>query len=188
MPRISRSIIYQLVTHNGGARIYGYYGRPYPYYGSPGRYWPYRRPYPPGGIATTPATPPNATTGVAATARNSGQTATQAIAQAGSMAARGRQAEQQAAKRAQARAQSIQQRASAEPADDLTVDRNGVVSMPIKSGTVSPSRRNAANVYDYNGKLMGPVEEVLVDTRSDHTAYVPIKHGGFLGLDPTMLY
>jgi hypothetical protein len=46
-PRILCSSTYRLMAPAARSRIYGCYGRPYPYYGTPGWYGPYRRPYAP---------------------------------------------------------------------------------------------------------------------------------------------
>jgi sporulation protein YlmC with PRC-barrel domain len=102
------------------------------------------------------------------------------------MKAQGRQAQNQAAKAAQSNVESQgAQQKTAGPLSGLAIGQNGVVSALMKTGNVSPSQLRSMPVYGEHGKRMGDFDQVMIDPRNGHVAYILLKRGGFLGLNPT---
>lgn len=173
-PRLTQSALYELGTPAWRSRVYGYYGRPYPYYGSSAWYGPYR-PYP--YSAAAPGI--NGTVG-----RNvNGQSNTQAKTRASATA--GMSSNATTGANASNTSKFNQPAAQASNGKRLAISRNGVVSSLMDISNVSPSQLRSDNVVARNGAEMGHVNEVMIDTRSGHVAYVLLKRGGFLGLNPT---
>lgn len=68
--------------------------------------------------------------------------------------------------------------------DALSVNGSGVVAELRKASTVEPQQLRAAGVWGENGTPIGAINQVMIDTRNGHVAYVLIQRGGFLGLNP----
>ncbi|HZD91532.1 MAG TPA: PRC-barrel domain-containing protein [Pseudolabrys sp.] len=204
-PRVSRNALYRLGTSAWRNRVYGYYGYPYPYYGSPTWYGPYRPGYP--YTASTPGMGgvygENGT--VQANAQNAGPNRAYYNNEGGNNGANngyGRRrvnynngngnyaqnnngANNSYSGQGYTSGSGNDANQSGGNSSTLSVSRNGVVSSLMAQSNTSPNQLRAANVIARNGQEMGHVNEVMIDTRSGHIAYVLLKRGGFLGLNPT---
>jgi sporulation protein YlmC with PRC-barrel domain len=67
----------------------------------------------------------------------------------------------------------------------LAVTRNGIQSLLSKASAVSPRGLRNANVYAKSGDLIGSIDHVMIDVDNGRIAFVLVKRGGFLGLNPT---
>lgn len=67
----------------------------------------------------------------------------------------------------------------------LSVTRNGVLSVMDRAADVSASALRQADVYTRKGGHLGSIDHVMIDTERGRVAFVLIKNGGFLGLNPT---
>jgi sporulation protein YlmC with PRC-barrel domain len=156
-PLINRNLLYELNSPGWRSRIYGYFG-PYAY----GPYAPYYGYW--YGAYRAPVYPPYAVAG-----QPQG-------AQTGQQSARQEQGQQQAQSQ-----QNPQNQGSA----GLSVSQNGVVSVLASPSSVSPTGLRSALVFARNGDQIGQIDQVLIDTERGKVAYILLKRGGFLGLNPT---
>lgn len=69
--------------------------------------------------------------------------------------------------------------------NSLAINRNGVESLTANNSSTSPSGLIQANVYAQAGDLIGRINHVMIDLNDGQIAFVLIKRGGWLGLDPT---
>lgn len=182
-PRIPSAELNRLDTAAWRTRVYGYYGRPYPYYGSTAWYG-----YPPAPIAANGQNVPprTGTTGQA----NNGAPNTQPSSANGNTTASGNA--QNASNNATA-GKSDNANNSKTAADNqqqqqlygLSVNGKGIVSALRSGSTVAPNQLHGTPIYGQNGNQLGQIDRVMIDTRTGHVAYALIRRGGFLGLNPT---
>ena len=67
----------------------------------------------------------------------------------------------------------------------LSVNANGIVSALVSPESMSPSGLRAITVHGQNGSLVGNIDQVMIDPSHGMVAFVLVKRGGFLGLNPT---
>ncbi len=169
-PRIAGNLADQLSAPGWQSRVYGYYGYGYPYY-------PYSYP----GYRGRPA--PGAA-GYAASGAAPGAPA--AAAPGGSTGSAPQHVRQNTAQTGSQQGQPEQNPATlAPPFNGLKVGPNSVVSSLMSAKNVSSRGLESADVYAANGDRVGHIDEVLIDTRRGYVAYVLLRRGGFLGLNPT---
>lgn len=69
--------------------------------------------------------------------------------------------------------------------NQLSVNQNGVVSALSSPLSMSPAGLRSVSVFTRNGKRVGSIDQVMIDTAHGMVAFVLVKRGGFLGLNPT---
>lgn len=67
----------------------------------------------------------------------------------------------------------------------LSVNANGVVSALTSPEDMSPNALRSITVHARNGSLVGDIDQVVIDPVHGMVAFVLVKRGGFLGLNPT---
>ncbi|MGE4048764.1 MAG: PRC-barrel domain-containing protein [Acetobacteraceae bacterium] len=67
----------------------------------------------------------------------------------------------------------------------LAVNTNGIVSALTSSQTMSADALRSISVHARNGDMVGDVDQVVIDPVHGMVAFLLIKRGGFLGLDPS---
>ncbi len=85
--------------------------------------------------------------------------------------------------------QHREQRQQREPGNNghpgLSVNANGIVSALTSPEDMSPNALRAITVHARNGNLVGDIDQVMIDPAHGMVAFVLVKRGGFLGLNPT---
>lgn len=179
-PRINRATVERLITARGRANVYGFYGVEYPYYGGPNWYWPARRNYAPLAAGPAAASAPVTAAANDQTPMEVRGSRAQHVAAARARADAGTQSHQPSGRSSDQNGQQ-----SAQSSNGLAIGAQGVVSTLKAIDTVSPGQLVSANVYAENGDQMGHIDQVLIDSRNGHVAYILLERGGFLGLNPT---
>lgn len=195
-PAINRNEIYQLATPAWRDRVYGYYGYPFGYRYGYGGYAGDGYGYGARGVHGRAGGPCYGATGAfgsncgyrppqgaAAGNYNGGNNAQSGNQTANNNAANGQQNRNSGGTSGgqTANAGNGQNRKGG----SLSVSQSGVMSIMANRSEVSPRGFRQANVYAQSGNLIGNVDQVMIDTGSGRVAFVLIKRGGFLGLNPT---
>ncbi|HEU5019484.1 MAG TPA: PRC-barrel domain-containing protein [Pseudolabrys sp.] len=189
-PRISSAELNRLGTAGWRTRVYGYYGRPYPYYGSAAWYG-----YPPAPITANgqDASLRNGMTGQTNGSRGGNAPANAAAANGAARAPNSANATASNGARAAnnnnaSKTGNNQQQGNGQQengGNGLSVNNNGVISALMHGSTVAPNQVQSAPIYGQNGTQLGQIDQLLIDTRTGHVAYALVRRGGFLGLNPT---
>jgi sporulation protein YlmC with PRC-barrel domain len=161
-PRIKRDVLYRLNEQEWRARVYGYFGSPYPSNTSAGWYGIYG-PLGGGVTRTRPAAAPRAAAPAAATRRQADETAQRPLL-----------------------------RHLSPGIGLLVTQSGGIAALVAERPAAAPVRPAAAaiatstEIFAPNGTAIGHIEQILVAPRSGRVAFVLIGKGGMLGVAPVV--